>query len=172
MAEFTIEFERGQIYEPQYKNEYELKQRIQCAEDPRPRTIKFNDITGDYVVGLDWDNANNGNLPADRIRIEAYQDYTSEANIQTGNITILNIPPSVLIDTSTGLELTYPYEIPISELGNIQTKHNGPELVCNQFDLSKWRYNRSRAISYFLGDSAGNWNTAPAVSWINTENDT
>lgn len=172
MAEFTIEFGRGQLYEPQYQHDYETSSTILCGSDARPRTIKFNDTTGDYVVGLNWDNSLNNDLPVGKIRIEGYQDFTAEANLQTGNVTTLNIPPSVLIDSSTGLELTYPYEIPISELGNIKTKHNGTELVCPQFDLSKYRYSRTRGLSYFLADTSDNWSTAPGVSWLLTQNDT
>lgn len=171
MAEFTVEFARGQeTKKPTYSDGYSNKVMTNCGDDPHPKKIVFNDplATAEFVVGFDWNNSINGNLPADKLTINSYQDFTIESDLQSGNQTILtNVPPSTLRDSSTGLDLTYPYEILLSDLGNIEMNQSGVELVCPQFDLSRWRYTRVRAISYFLCDVANNCGNNASTNVIN-----
>lgn len=157
MARFDIEFARGQIKKPKYDN-YTPQPgvRTRCGEDAQPRTIKFNDTTGDFIVGLNWDNSENGDLPPGVLTISSYQDYIVEANMQTGNQTVLTQYAGTLRDSSTGLDLTYPCDINVADLGNIEQHHNSVELVCLQSDLGKWRYTRVRSLAYLLADTAGN----------------
>lgn len=167
MATFTIEFERGVPPKPTYGGGYSQTIYTNCGDDAQPRSIKFNDITGSFVVGFNYENSANGGLPADRIRIYSYQDYTVEADLVSGNQTVLTQYAGTLMDSSTGLDLTYTYEIPLTELPNIIQHHNSPELVCIQSDLSKYRYTRVRTISYAISDTAGHWGDSASATFIN-----
>lgn len=175
MATFTVEFAEGEIKKPTYVDGYENKGGVNCGSAPIPRTIYFNDSSyiNDFVVGYNWDNSLNGDLPPDRIEFEAYQDHTIESDLTTGNQVVLPGPPnpSTLRDSSTGLDLTYPYEISIANLQNIEVHHNDVELTCIQSDLGKYRYTRVRSISYRINDTDGNWGDYVSTTLV-TENQT
>jgi len=153
MATFNIEFERGEsipIYE-----DYMVGVAAICGDDARTHPIKFNDnVTGDYVVGWNWDNPAYG-LPPGSIRIESFTDITEVTEISTGTNIPVSYTPNKLQDLSTGLELTYPYITPMSNLPNIVEIFNQPEIICYDSDSDKYLNVRSRTIEYILFDTGG-----------------
>lgn len=154
MAEFTVEFARGTLPGPSYED-YSVGTQGACGDDARQHPIKFNDITGDYIVGWNWNSP--AGLSPGNIRFESFTDITTTIEISTG--TIINVqttPANTLKDNSTGLDLTYPYTTDISNLPNIVENLNQIEINCYENDSSKFKNVRSRKIEYILFDTSGN----------------
>lgn len=154
MAEFTVEYQAAVVPGPQYDDYFVGVQSI-CSDDARTHPIKFNDnVTGDYVVGWNWTNPNG--LPVGTIQIESFTDGTEVIELSTGNVVPSSVPSNTLKDTSTGLDLTYPYTINISQLPNITENLNSYELTCHSSGSDKYRNTRIRKLRYVLFDTAGN----------------
>lgn len=154
MANFTVEFARGQLPGPTYED-YNVGVTSICYDDARTHPIVFNNnVTGDYVVGWNWDNPSFG-LPPGTIRIESFTDTMETVDVATGTVIPTTSTPNTLRDTSTGLNLTYPYTTPISNLSNIVENFNSTELECYDFGSRKYMNTRTRVIQYVLFDTAG-----------------
>lgn len=166
MAEFTIEFARGELPGPTYED-YSVGVTSICGDDARTHPIKFNDtVTGDYIVGYNWSNPSYG-LPPGTIRIEGFTDVTEVEEIVTGTQIPVSYPPNTLKDLSTGLDLTYPYITPISNLPNIVENFNQTEITCYESGSSDYRNTRIRTIEYVLADTGGNWGPLRSVEYRN-----
>ncbi len=167
MATFTVEFERGTLPGPTYED-YSVGVTSICGDDARTHLIKFNDnINGDYVVGWNWDNPSYG-LPPDTIRIESFSDTTEVLDTVSGNTIPVSYPPNTLRDLSTGLDLTYPYVTPMSNLPNIVETFNQPEITCYADGSPKFQNTRIRVIEYILADTGGNWGSLQKAEYRNT----
>lgn len=157
MAVYRIEFERGQIPGPEYEDYNVVGPVGVCGDDARQHPIRFNDnVLGDYVVGWNWSNPSTG-LPVGSIRFESFVDETVTVELSTG--TVVNVqttPANTLRDNTAGVNLTYPYITPISNLPNIEENYSQPELVCYSDGSDKYRNTRSRKIEYILFDTGGN----------------
>lgn len=152
MGEFNIEFARGVPPGPQYLD-YLVSVTSLCSGDGLPRDIKFNDTTGDFIVGYNYSNPYSG-LPAQSLRIESFTDVAYFVEISTGTTTIVTpYTPNTLRDISTGSDLTYPYIVPISNLANIQQHISTAELICSED--SNYSARRVRELTYIIMDSAG-----------------
>lgn len=166
MAEFTVEYQAAQVPGPDYED-YSVSSESICFDDGRTHPIKFNDnITGDYVVGWNWNNPSG--LPVGSIRIESFTDNTDSIELSTSTAVPNSAVPNTLKDTSTGLDLTYPYVIDISELPNIVENINSSELICVNEGNNKYRNTRTRRIQYMLYDTAGNAGPMRIVTYQNT----
>lgn len=155
MAIYTIRFDkepddpRGPTYES-----YMVGVNSICFDDVRYHPVVFNNnITGDFVVGWNWVNAN-GN-PPQTLRILSFTDKTETIEISTGLVIPNNYPPNTLRDNSTGLDLTYPYEFDINSLGNIRENSNQLEISCEGSGSDKYKNTRQRIIEYIILDSGG-----------------
>lgn len=156
MAEFTVEFARGQLPGPTYEDYFVGGPLGICGDDARQHPIKFNDnITGDYVVGFNWDNPSG--LPPGEIRIISFSDSTTTVELSTGTIVNTQLfPANTLKDNMTGLDLTYPYTTPMSNLPNIVENFAQSEITCYNDGSDKYRNTRTRVVEYILFDTAGN----------------
>lgn len=156
MAEFSIIFDEMLNSPPRYEDYSVIGPLGSCGEDAQIHPITFNDIsTGDYVVGYNWDSPIG--LPPGNIRIESFTDTTETydtvlnviANVQT-------TPANTLKDTTTGLNLVYPYITPISNLPNIVEVFTQSEITCYEKGSAKFRNTRTRKIKYVIFDTDGN----------------
>lgn len=165
MATFTIEFARGTLPGPQYED-YSVSVAVACNTTAIQTNIKFNNNTGDYVVGWNYTNTSFG-LPAQNIRIESFTDEAMYKEISTGNeIPVPGYTGNTLKDISTGSNLTYPYITPITNLVNIQENLNNPELICP--DDINYTAVRRRKIQYLIIDSGGNSGELRTATFQNT----
>ena len=157
MAVFSIEFARGQLAGPEYEDYNVTGPLGICFDDARQHPIKFNDnITGDYVVGWNWSNPSFG-LPPGSIRIESFTDITETIELSTGLVVNTQTSPAnTLRDNTAGVDLTYPYITPMSNLGNIVENFNQNEIMCFNSGSDKYRNTRTRIVEYILFDTAGN----------------
>lgn len=166
MAEFTVEFTRGQLPGPTYEDHGVGVTSI-CFDDARIHPIVFNNnVTGDYVVGWNWNNPSFG-LPPGSIRIESFTDNMQVVEISTGAIIPVTNTPNTLKDNSTGLDLVYPYTTPISNLANIVENYNQNELECYNRGSKKYQNTRIRIIEYTLFDTGGNPGTVQKATYKN-----
>ena len=154
MAIFTVEFARGSLPGPEYEDYFVGVTSI-CFDDARQHPIKFNDnITGDYVVGWNWSNPSTVINPG-TIRLESFTDTTEVIELSTGIVVPNTVPSNTLKDISTGSNLTYPYVIPMSQLGNIQENFNSSEIYCEDGGSSKYKTTRTRRLEYIIFDTDG-----------------
>ena len=154
MAEFTVAFDTGELPGPDYES-FMVGQNSICGDDARTHPIKFNDsITGDYVVGYNWENPVYG-LPPGSIKIESFTDITEVVNIVAGTVIPNPYASNTLRDNSTGLTLTYPYTTPTSNLHNIVENFSQLEIECYEDNSDKYMNTRTRSITYRLYDTAG-----------------
>lgn len=167
MATFTVEFERGSLPGPSYED-YSVGVTSICGDDARTHPIKFNDnINGDYVVGWNWSNPSYG-LPPGSIRIESFTDETFVEEVATGTMIPVSYPSNTLKDLSTGLNLTYPYITPISNLPNIVENFNQAEITCYSSGSSDYINTRKRTIEYILFDTDNHAGDLHKATFVNT----
>ena len=153
MAIFTIQFQRGQLPGPTYED-FSVTNQTPCNQIPTQKVIKFNDLIGDFVVGYNYQSSTSS--PANQIRFESFTDETVSIEISTNIETIITgLPQDRLKDSSTGLDLTYPYIIPIANLPNIILNMIAEEnLVCPS-DPVNYTTKRRRKIEYIIFDTNG-----------------
>ena len=166
MAEFTVEFAEGQLPRPTYED-YSVGVSSICFDDPIIHPITFNNnTTGDYVIGWNWNNP--FGLPPGSIRIESFTDITEVIEVALNIPITVSYTSNTLKDNSTGLNLTYPYTLPISNLSNIVENFNQNEIECYNDGSSRYLNTRTRTIEYTLFDTGGNAGTVQKASYRNT----
>lgn len=163
MAVYGINF--AQKVGPEYED-YSIGVSTFCGADALQRNVKFDDIvTGDFVVGYNWNNPSG--LPATTIVFESFTDITTVTEISSGNDIPVSVTPNALEDVTTGLDLVYPYTIDISDLANIQQHINNTELFCYDSGNPAYENIRTRAITYYILDSAGVAGPVRVATFIN-----
>lgn len=130
-----------------------------CNNPEYDKVTKFNDTLGnvDFVVGYQYSNS--AGYPAQTLRIENYTDE----NFFEHNTTGQRIPTSGFVakhlrNSSTNtLITTFPYDIPITNVGQITVELGGYGLKCDPNpDPANYTAKHFRTMYFRIIDSNGN----------------
>lgn len=165
MADFEVIFEEQLEFPPEYED-YVVGVRTKCnsGTNASQRLIRFNDIvTGDFVVGFNYNSP--GGFSAQNLVIESYTDKYFVIEIATGIETAdpTHIPNRLQY---SGVNVTYPYTVGMSNLNNLGWFIRAAELQCG--DTPGYTYKRERIITYHIVDSNGNIGPTRVAIFINT----
>lgn len=162
MATFQAEFEES-LQGPTYED-YSVGVATPCNDDGQQRVIKFNDtVTGDFVVGFNYNSP--GSFSAQNLVIESYTDESIIIEIATSIETVDSSHIPNLLQYS-GVTISYPYTVGMSNLNNLSWFIRSLELQCG--DDPGYTYRRERIITYHIVDSNGNVGPTRVAIFINT----
>lgn len=154
MANIKITVAEEPISPMQY-NSFGVGQQTICGSTASQRNFKYNDTSGDFVVGKDFVNA--AGFPANTLRILGFTDNGYFIENSTGNQTTATgfIPRRLKNILTNTIISTFPYEILISNIGQMGVENVGTELICPS-DMVNNTAIRAREVTYRILDSNGN----------------
>jgi hypothetical protein len=148
-------------------NSYNVGVATQCGNSASQHNVKFNDITGDFVVGKDFTNG--AGFPAQTLRIVGFTDESYFIQNSTGNQTPApGFVPRRLKNTVTNAVIsTFPTDVPIANLNQLGVENIGTELICPS-DMVNNTARRIRKLTYRIIDSNGNIGAIREARFDNT----
>lgn len=147
--------------------EYSVGQATICNNTGSQRNVKFNDLTGDFIVGKDFTNS--AGFPAQTLSILNFTDVSVVIQNSTGNQTPTpGFVPNQMKNLVTNTVInTFPYNIAISNLSQLGQQINTLELTCPA-DMVNNTARRTREITYRIIDSNGNLGPVKTTQFYNT----
>lgn len=135
-------------------NSFSVGVATQCGNSASQHNVKFNDITGDFVVGKDFSNTTG--FPAQTLRIVGFTDESFFIENSTGTQTPApGFTPRRLKNTVTNAVIsTFPTDVPIANINQLGVENIGTELICPS-DMVNNTARRIRKLTYRIIDSNG-----------------
>lgn len=148
-------------------NSYQVGQATLCDDNALQRNIKFNDLSGDFVIGKDFTNS--AGFPAQTLRIVNFTDESFFIENLSGNqMPVPGYVPRRLKNIITNVVITtFPTDVSISNLNQLGVEITGDELTCPS-DTFNYTARRIRKMTYRIIDSDGNLGPIKEARFDNT----
>ena len=145
----------GEPVSPLSYNSYSVGLQTICNNSASQRSFKFNDLSGDFIVGKDFTNS--AGFPAQTLRLINFTDESFFIENSTGNETPATgfVPRRLKNITTNAIIDTFPTDIAITDINQLGVEDIGTELICPQ-DMVNNSAKRVRKLTYRILDSNGN----------------